>query len=130
MKSIKQIILDSLKYFRISLLKHSPVSGDTTHALSCDGAYNLIRYKSSSNVYASIAANERKAYTLSVPNIPTENDNNYNWYLVNAVFCNNSGTVVDQCDILRTSDKQIYVYARGTKVDNPRIIGYWLGIRK
>lgn len=41
MKSIKQIILESLRYFRELLLKDEPIQNDTKHAFSCAGAYNL-----------------------------------------------------------------------------------------
>ena len=41
MKSVKQIVLDGLKYFRQALLSDTPVENDTTHALSLAGAYSL-----------------------------------------------------------------------------------------
>ena len=41
MKSVKDIVLDGLKYFRQELLSSTPTDGDTKHALSLDGAYDL-----------------------------------------------------------------------------------------
>ena len=41
MKSVKEIVLDGLKYFRQALLSDTPVENDTTHALSLAGAYSL-----------------------------------------------------------------------------------------
>lgn len=41
MKSVKEILIGAMTYFRQQLISDTPAQGNTTHALSLAGAYDL-----------------------------------------------------------------------------------------
>ena len=71
MKSVKEIVLDGLKYFRQALLSDTPVENDTTHALSLAGAYSLqSQINSLNSSFTTVQSNVKNIISSSDSNIP------------------------------------------------------------